>query len=623
MANRNLFDAENAFFVIDSESLSEVSTRLYGYTIINDTLIEDGPDLGNAQPVGDGAYVYVYRKGDRITITQDYIGSFGIYLFREQGYFALSNSFLLLVEHLKTAHKITFNRDYANYLLSADLCSAAFGETMINEIEMLDRCTSVVIDISAGTLDFEYTDYMENTVELSSEEGMNILDSWYSKWTGLIRSLHSADSYIHFDLTGGFDSRMVFNLLCGSGIDINTIFVKSATDGLHTHSEDFAIASEIGKHYGFELNTRHGRIPPCVNYTVDDAMNISFYLKLGFHKQMYQRIRSYSEPVHYFGGSGGECVRSYWNSTEEEYIQDAVKFCRYVSADMVPAVKASTRKVLTAAFDRIREKYARFGRCIAPEDMCLALYRETRCRNHFGKDLLENYFGGQIKYAPLLDRELHRLKLSDRSCRDNNLLPAVIFDRYNSELLGFRFDSGRTIDPKTIMYAKELNRRFPVKPVQTSNLHVCNDVRPRCRVFPENDNPPITLEMTRVPVKDIFYSAATKNTFTLLYSYAAYLNVCREVETRAYHPLENAYTVIGISKIMQDVLINAELRSRTIADSFRNELGIPDVRELEEFRLAGKKKLSTAAKEKILELAKKCYRSARLCFNSISRAAKR
>ena len=49
----------------------------------------------------------------------------GLYLYENKAnnYFALSNSFLLLVEKLIGRQNISFNKDFADNLITTDLCS--------------------------------------------------------------------------------------------------------------------------------------------------------------------------------------------------------------------------------------------------------------------------------------------------------------------------------------------------------------------------------------------------------------------------------------------------------------------------------------------------------------------
>ena len=134
----NYFDVEKEFFLIDSENLSEVQTRLYGYSIQASGIYEEDnltPEAVKGLD-GRGCYVYVEARDGKITIRQDLNGSWGIYLFRNGDYFALSNSFFRLLDHVKFRYPLTVNRDYCHHLLANSLCSQAYSETAVNEIQL-------------------------------------------------------------------------------------------------------------------------------------------------------------------------------------------------------------------------------------------------------------------------------------------------------------------------------------------------------------------------------------------------------------------------------------------------------------------------------------------------------
>ena len=92
---------EDNFFVIDSNNCHDVKGKLYGYVITENQFIrnlhEYNKEIANIEY---GVYVNVLRKKNKIIIQQDYWGSYGLFLYRNQDYFALSNSFLYLANHL-------------------------------------------------------------------------------------------------------------------------------------------------------------------------------------------------------------------------------------------------------------------------------------------------------------------------------------------------------------------------------------------------------------------------------------------------------------------------------------------------------------------------------------------
>lgn len=243
------------FFVLDSENMHETKNCLYGYCI-QDGKICDGREEKPERVSPDGIYVHICRQGSRIIISQDYSGSFGLYLYQREGYFALSNSFMYLVEWLKSKEKLHVNMDYVMSMFDFDLCSLSVEETPLQEIRMLPRNTRVLIDIEKKELSIEWIDYREKSVPIDSEEGMATLDEWYEKWTKLIRYLKSRTNNISVDLSGGFDSRITFAIFVAGNVNLNEVNIESINDNLHTHAEDYEIASKIADFYHTKLNQK-------------------------------------------------------------------------------------------------------------------------------------------------------------------------------------------------------------------------------------------------------------------------------------------------------------------------------------------------------------------------------
>ena len=181
---REYFNEE--FFIIDSNNLDSIKTKLYGFSFDGKNIIMQN-NIDNL--TSEGTYVYIKNENDQIRIIQDFNGGYGLYLFRLDDFFAVSNSFLKLVEFLKKSFVLTLNEDYAKYFMSSGLYSTLYDETLVNEIEIVPRCCIVEIDKKTKSIDFKKIDYEEHSIELDSKKALEVLDNWFFKWTNYIRFL--------------------------------------------------------------------------------------------------------------------------------------------------------------------------------------------------------------------------------------------------------------------------------------------------------------------------------------------------------------------------------------------------------------------------------------------------
>ena len=546
------FNPRDAFFVLDSDSLEQAGTRLYGYTFAGDEIVDTAEGLNGQEPGGEGAYILINRQGNRLTITQDYVGCWGLYLFRDGNYFALSNSFLMLAEHVRKAHTVTLNREYADFILFADLASSVYGETLVNEISVLDRRAAAEIDIPSKTLDIHYADYGEKAVELDSAEAAEIMDAWRNKWTGRIRKICAGTHNIQLDLSGGFDTRGMLSLFLSSGADLGGVMVYSNTDGLHCHTEDYAVAGMLAEQYGFELNKSFLLSSGMDPFSVEDILNLSFYAKLGFHKEMYFKAGRMKERRYNFSGNGGECIRcrtEKWKYSEEEYLDSAVKRFSHL-ADRNPALfrrmENSARTILPRSFRALQDFHDEYCSSLAGQEWSWReIYRETRCRYHYGKAILEGFLANIIIISPMLDPDLSRLKLSTEDCPDENLLFARILDRYTPGLLEVPFEGGRSIQAETAAYARELNRKYPFSPdsgavpVQRENMAAENGAA-------DGPGPAASIEEADEVLRKAVLSSAFRKQFEDIFDESAYNSVLWFMANKKFFPLSVAYAAIGI-----------------------------------------------------------------------------
>ena len=459
----NFFDVEKEFFLIDSNNLSAVKTRLYGYSIQADGIYEDDnltPDAVKNLD-GRGCYVYVEARDDKITIKQDLNGSWGLYLFRHGGYFALSNSFFRLLDHVKFRYPLTVNRDYCNYFMINGVSINSYSETAVNEIKFLVRNATLHIDMVKKDLQIALIDYKEHSIPLDSEEGVAILDRWVDFWSNVMRGITAHTKFFQVDLSGGFDTRISLVPLLNSDIDLNDIRVYSSTDDNPIALEDYAIASQIANCYGFKLNKPLPK-RKFLNYSLNDMWNSDLY-----HQQTIRNLYGAFftptpvEKLYCLKGLSGEVMRKTWHTLPKTFLDNLLSATNRYSRPLARELAHSVQNFIESIFRAVRDKYKIAD--VNSVDIPQYLYHETRTRNHCGKEISGHFLKNTIIIAPALDPEVQTLQLKSLNCPDYNFLMVFLFARYAPDLLKIPFDKyHEPVALETIVpYVKKINERFP------------------------------------------------------------------------------------------------------------------------------------------------------------------
>ena len=552
---------ENEFFVIDSNNLDLIDSRLYGY-VLTDNGILFNENISNSERLQeglelnkDGAYVWVKRKDDTINIYQDFIGSYGLYLFREDDYFAISNSFLRLVEYLKENHHMTLNYDNAHTLLSIGLCSLSYSETLVNEIKMLPRDYVLKINTKTRELSHEVLDFMENTVSIDSKEGIAILDKWFFKWINIFQNLEKNDQNISMILRGGLISRIIIYLVVVSGINLDKVAIRSLKDSPKARNEYYSYASEVFKELGFVLNLGESKdMNSFLN--IRTPLNNSFYPKLGFHKQMFFNVDYSMSQTYTVIDNGGNCIGDHEFLNLENLINNRYNRAKNYSVELAQSLESSIKNSAI-------ELQNRYGiEDINSKSFVKRLYKDTECRNHFGRWSVENYLSNRITLNPLLDSFLFRLKVNTEEYDDRYLLIAVILTRYFSKFLKFDFeDLDNKIDKVTLEHANKINNKYPFNfspSVMNNNQNHTENSNGTLNSELNNerfsvDGDGLKIEGINTFIEEALFSESFKNTFKIYFSPIVLKQIFTTFEERSHMPLEDVYGAIAVLKIIDDI----------------------------------------------------------------------
>lgn len=512
MVNTAISEIQDSFFLISSDDLENVETDLYGFIISDGKVIVDKNKVDLDKLDGTGAYCYISRKDDEISIHQDFCGCYGLYIYEDEksDFFVISNSFLKIVEYLKDKVPISIDYDYAKSFIPVSLVPFAYSRTLINEIKTLNKDLIVNIEINEKSINYTEVSYGEKSVELESGEALTILDKWFNKWVGILNNLYSKTNNISLHLSGGFDTRLILALALSSQVDLKDIDVYASLGDNETKPADLKISTKIADYYNFTLNNG---LNVKKNYfdTMEESINRSLYSKLGFCKLMYWSEFCYDSNIFVLTGYGGELLRKFYkHSSVEDLIRFNENLTKKYSEDMVN----SARVILEDAF----EQYSKMGDNLSVEELFNLHYMFVRNRNWFGKNTAESILYNEIKLNPLLDPLINKL-----NCNVDNdyILHALIFLRYCPELLNFEFEGGRKISPETMEFAKKINDIRPFK-FDESNKEKLTVTRNQDSEISDEGEEKFSIGDIREHIKEVFDSNYFKNLFLMYFPEEAY-----------------------------------------------------------------------------------------------------
>lgn len=531
------------FFVIDSNNLMDVKSRLYGFVLINNSLYIGSNNRDKSNDVffkipdsipydSYGCFVRVIKNDSMITISQDYFGSYGLYLFKNDSGFCISNSFLYLVEYLSKKIKLNFDNDGALSFLASPQASLVYQDTLVSEIKMLPRNSIVNIDVIKCTISIDYFEQKESYIDINTEEAINLLDSWHLKWSSLISSLISNNDFkVRFDLSGGKDSRASFACCKSKNIDLSNLHFYTAQDDLYSHKDDYEIATKISEIYKFVLNDDlildRFRVDPLEN------LNMSLLTKCGFHKELMPSVFWNNKPFIRITGSGGD-LRDLWNESLDSFINKIVKETVYNTIDSRSAIKRLLLKSISEIDSNPGFFYKERDR-IATD----YFYKQGRMRNHNGKANVELFLSNTIILSPIMDPVLYKINQKIGLDNDNDLLYYLIYSRYISEISNLEFDSDRTIKEKTKEVALSINKEYPFN-VDSANADSFN-VYYSSRVSPSK----ATTNLTPLDcLKELFYSKKIEEFVNDVFGNELYRRAKRYYSLKSYHPYISASGLI-------------------------------------------------------------------------------
>ena len=270
---------------------------------------------------------------------------------------------------------------------------------------------------------------------------------------------------ILIDLSGGFDTRIVLSVLYSSGVDLNSVLINSLNNKIHTHEEDFRIATNISSKLGFKLNKKRLDDKGTI-FDNKTSLDISMYTKLGCHKDFYFRTQFLRKPRFHFTGGWGELIRGFPNKPIHDFIESTSSRNRDI--DNHKKFYDSSKRLLNRSINRLKEE----RKYNDNYELSIDLYIRGEGSNHFGKACVESFISNEYKLEPSSDPDIKKLKISNTNDKLIHNLVAYIYVRFCHVLIDFPFDGKRNLNYSNIEIAEKINNKnFPYKIKSDYNKH--------------------------------------------------------------------------------------------------------------------------------------------------------
>lgn len=444
----NCFISEN-FFCIASDNLETPRSRLIGFAFDGNNLYLNHCCGKRLPDDCTGSYINILVENDHILIQQDSISSYGIYIYKDKDYFAISNSIVYLIDYLAGNHVLTPNYDYISIFLQFHN-TITYTETIISEISILPQNADILIDINNRHLSIDQRYIKDHCVPIDSPETFALLDEWQSRWSSLLACLLQTGQDVEFGLSGGRDSRAVLSIIDNNKVDLQSICFFNQSGNAHTYRDDRVLAEKIGAIYGFALNQCPNT--ETINYSRKIAYFLSF-LAEGLSHPLYRgSITGWKRPHFRFGGWASEAHRDVWDGSAENIVNNP---------NLINISNGALRDARFALLKRVLHEMEIYH---TKEISGAQIFQNKHMISfHSGRGAVEEYLFNAVNLCPLADGKLLRIAQKYEQNFDRNLLFAVIITRYLPEISHLGYDSGHLTAPETLNLAKTLSDKYPRK----------------------------------------------------------------------------------------------------------------------------------------------------------------
>ena len=535
---------EKEFFILTSDNLDEMQSHLYGFCVEDNEVVTFN-DEENVKVSGVGSYVYLKRDSDNLTVYQDFIGSYGLYLYENEDFFAISNSFLRLEEFIRERFEISLNEDYAKSFIVSDTVSFSFDETLINEICLIPKDYSVVINLKTKKLSFKEVDYGFDSLELDSEESLRVLDGWFDKWTAIIRNLKKRTNDLSFVFDDEYASLALMSLILNSNINPDKIRIKNLL-----HGDNVGNISKICEDYNLNLNNDTLLSEEIVE-DMELSLEKSFCVKLGFSKKMNLKNATYKNTTYTITDTNIETLQNQKNHNTSNLTDKFTQTTEEHHQKNMQKIQKHTK-----TYDTTSPQFNK------------TLQIETTIPKQIGKSNVESYLKNNITLNPLLDPQLLKIRTYTKNEKHTKRLMLLIISRYTPGLLEY-MEPNKEDQEKTMQINKKLNyEKRELKPVHD----------PEEKEKTQKQTTKATNEIEELLTKT-FFTTPFKHTFLKYYPEEIYDQISRKYHENNKTSIQDITGIIALIKTINDIEYNKNKFNKTELDWLKTFICIDNFEE--------------------------------------------
>lgn len=390
-----------------------------------DMLLRMGGDISH---YNEGRYIICTKKENIIELYSDPMGQDLLFYYISESYWAISNSYNILIKNLKTKNiKLTLSLSasstfflptsgHGNQLIS--------NSTLCNEVNILSIDKKISINNKTKIIKFIDCNDKYKSISPQSDKGISIINKWISIWLSFIKSAVENNENINVDITGGRDSRIILAIILAAKVDLNKIKFISNKNFI----DDFKVAKELAKEFNFKLNENIKK-SPSYNIPSDEKYSLWKNGSMGVYTPVYFPAKKNLEVEFHFHGGGGELHRKLYKATPNKLYFHWEKHTQ----------KTQPIEKFSLLHDEFIKGIKNSGSHMDDRYGLDKHYFNFRNRLHFGRAWYKDI--GKTTLMPLNSRLLYSLKIIDENSKvDEDFLIAIILMYASKKLLTIPFD---------------------------------------------------------------------------------------------------------------------------------------------------------------------------------------